>query len=237
MARSTRTDSGARALYGCIGLLLCGCATKAPPASSATVQTHFATPRALVEALVTACRSGDTAALVAAVGSANKALVESGNAATDRAQCQRFVVAADTMTRLDPAGPDRLVLVVGGYDYPMPVPLVKDAQGWRLDTAAGAAEITRRAIGMNELRAIAVCRTAAPGTPASADGYTFRALSGPGATLVAAPIEYRRTGVMTFLVGGDGAVYQQDLGADTTRIASAMMTGAAPDASWTVVTD
>jgi hypothetical protein len=236
MARSTWTDAGARALYGCIGLLLCGCAAKAPPASSAAVQTHFATPRALVEALVAACRSGDTAALVAAVGPANKALVESGNAATDRAQCQRFVAAADTMTRLDPAGPDRLVLVVGADDYPMPVPLVKDAQGWRLDTVAGAAEITRRAIGMNELRTIAACRAATPNPPASADGYTFRALSGPGATLLAAPIEYRRTGVMTFLVGKDGTVYQKDLGADTTQLASAM-TGAAPDASWTIVTD
>lgn len=219
------------------GALLIGCSTKAPSASSADGQSHFATPRALVGALVNACRSQDTAALVAAVGPANKALVESGDPAADRARCQRFVVAADTMTRLDPAGPDRLVLVVGSDDYPLPVPLVKDAAGWRLDTSAGAAEILRRTIGANELRAIVLCQAAARGqaAPAIADGYTFRTLNGPGAKLVAYPNQYRRTGVVTFLVAADGTLYQKDMGTETAQAASGL-TGVAPDASWSIVT-
>jgi hypothetical protein len=218
------------------GAALTGCASRTPAPASA--QKHFATPRALVEALVQGCREPNAAALVEIVGPANAALVQSGDAAVDRERCQRFVAAADTMTRLDPAGPDRLVLVVGSDDYPLPVPLVKSAQGWRLDTDAGAAEILRRTVGANELRAIATCRAAAHGAllPPSGSGYTYRALGGPAATVVAAPIDYRRSGVMTFVVGRDGTVYEKDLGAETTQLAAAL-TGAAPDSSWRPVSD
>jgi hypothetical protein len=227
-------------LAAALVLLLGGCASKPCPQAAAAAaqaaQTHFATPRDLVTALVSACRANDTAALVAIVGQDNAALVQSGNAATDQAQCRRFVTAADAMTRLDPAGPDRLVLVIGNDDYPLPVPLVKDAQGWRLDTSAGAKEILARTVGANELRAIATCRAAAKGAalPATASGYAYRALGGPGATLVAAPLEYRRGGVMTFVVAKNGTLYEKDLGAETTSLAAAL-TGAAPDATWRVV--
>ncbi len=228
------------ALLSAAALGMVGCASKPCPievaAASAAAQTHFDTPRALVTALVDDCKTNNSAALVAMVGKENAALVQSGNAAADQAACQRFVKAADAMTRLDPAGQDRLVLVIGSDDYPLPVPLVKDAQGWRLDTSAGAKEILARAVGANELTAIATCRAAAKGAslPASASGYSYRSLGGPGATLVAAPLEYRHSGVMTFVVAKNGSVYEKDLGADTTTAAAAI-TGAAPDATWQVV--
>jgi hypothetical protein len=217
------------------GIALSGCAMHKATAPAANRQTHFATPRALVEALINDCRTHDTAALIAAVGAENRALVDSGDAAADRARCERFVAAAATMTRLDPAGADRLILVVGSTDYPLPVPLVKDADGWRLDTAAGAAEILRRVVGENELHAIAVCRAAARGqaAPATAGGYAFRPLSGSGAALVAYPVQYRRSGVYSFLVASNGTVYEKDLGTDSAQVA-ASLTGA-PDASWAPV--
>ncbi len=40
----------------------------------------------------------------------------------------------------------------------MPIPLVKEAKGWRFDTAAGVDEIINRRIGRNELSAIEVIR-------------------------------------------------------------------------------
>ena len=43
-----------------------------------------------------------------------------------------------------------------------------------------------------------------------------------GFALVASPAKYRVTGVKTFIVSHDGIVYQQDLGPDTAKIASAM---------------
>jgi len=238
MKRTVSTRTGAW-LAGLLLLACAGCGAKQPcpkEAATAAEQTHFATPRALVEALLTACRSGDTAVLVAAVGKANAPLVQSGDAATDRAQCQRFISAAEAMTRLDPAGQDRVVLVIGTDEYPMPVPIVKDAQGWHLDTAAGAQEILARTVGSNELRAIATCRAAARGAslPASAGGYSYRALGGPAASFVAAPLEYRRSGVMTFLVAKNGTVYEKDLGADSAQLAAAIK-GDAPDSTWSVV--
>jgi len=50
------------------------------------------------------------------------------------------------------------VLHVGADDWPLPIPIVREADGWRFDTAAGKEELLNRRIGRNELTAIAVCR-------------------------------------------------------------------------------
>ena len=52
-----------------------------------------------------------------------------------------------------------------------------------------------------------------------------------GFALVAAPSEYRVTGVMTFMVSYDGVVYQKDLGPDTINIVK-NMERYNPDKSW-----
>lgn len=52
-----------------------------------------------------------------------------------------------------------------------------------------------------------------------------------GFAFVAYPAEYRSSGVMTFIVGADGIVYQKDLGRRTGELAKAMTTYD-PDASW-----
>ena len=43
---------------------------------------------------------------------------------------------------------------IGKDGWPFPIPLVKDASGWRFDTAAGKEEILNRRIGANELNAM-----------------------------------------------------------------------------------
>ncbi|HTV51056.1 MAG TPA: DUF2950 domain-containing protein [Steroidobacteraceae bacterium] len=52
-----------------------------------------------------------------------------------------------------------------------------------------------------------------------------------GFAFVAYPAEYRSSGVVTFVVGEDGVVYQKDLGPRTEQIARAMTTYD-PDPSW-----
>jgi hypothetical protein len=52
-----------------------------------------------------------------------------------------------------------------------------------------------------------------------------------GFALVAYPVSYRDSGVMTFVVDKDGQVYQKDLGSNTTQIASEMV-AYDPDATW-----
>jgi hypothetical protein len=53
--------------------------------------------------------------------------------------------------------PSRSILYIGNEQWPFPIPLVKDGQAWRFDTAAGAQEILFRRIGRNELTTIQVC--------------------------------------------------------------------------------
>ena len=57
-----------------------------------------------------------------------------------------------------------------------------------------------------------------------------------GFALVAYPAEYRNSGVMTFIVNHEGAVFQKDLGPHTAELAE-RMTAFNPDSSWTKVTD
>ena len=74
------------------------------------------------------------------------------------------------------------------------------------------------------------------------DGYYFQLLatrpkngteSKPtgGYALIAYPAEYRSSGVMTFVVMRNGVVYEKDLGANTSALASAM-TAFHKDATW-----
>jgi hypothetical protein len=55
-----------------------------------------------------------------------------------------------------------------------------------------------------------------------------------GFAFVAYPADYRSSGVMTFLVGGDGTIYQKDLGENTSDLAR-QMTEYNPDKSWRIV--
>ena len=86
-------------------------------------------------------------------------------------------------------------------------------------------------------------------------GYYFKVLKGQGSAaplgemdfmvggsmiggfaLAAAPAEYRVTGVMTFIVGPDGVVYEKDLGPDTLKTFQSM-DKYNPDKSWKVTED
>ncbi len=90
----------------------------------------------------------------------------------------------------------------------------------------------------------------ATGQPHPFHGYIYRLLTSQGANapggaksyivdgkmtggfaLVAYPVSYRDSGVMTFIVNQDGQIYQKDLGPNTDQIASEMM-AYDPDATW-----
>jgi hypothetical protein len=57
-----------------------------------------------------------------------------------------------------------------------------------------------------------------------------------GFALVAYPVRWGASGIMTFVVNQDGVVYQRSLGEKTAKIAAAM-TEYDPDSRWTVVQD
>lgn len=70
------------------------------------------------------------------------------------------------------------------------------------------------------------------------NGYYYRILNGGkathGFTVIAYPAEYRDSGLMSFLMSDNGALYQTDLGENTTG-AAASLTSADASQGWTLV--
>jgi hypothetical protein len=74
------------------------------------------------------------------------------------------------------------------------------------------------------------------GAPDSAKSYIVNGKMTEGFAFVAYPAEYRSSGVMTFIVGVDGVVYQKDLGKRTEVLAKSMKEYN-PDPSWSKAED
>ena len=117
---------------------------------------RFASPQQAVTALVAAVRDGHEAALLAVLGPGAEDVVNSGDPVADRNGRARFLKAYARKNGLKQENSDRTVLLVGSKDYPFPIPIVRQKQGWVFDTAAGREEILDRRIGRNELQTIAV---------------------------------------------------------------------------------
>jgi hypothetical protein len=70
-----------------------------------------------------------------------------------------------------------------------------------------------------------------PHAPGGAKDYIVDGKMVAGFAFVAYPVEYRSSGVMTFIVDESGTIYEKDLGANTTKLAEAM-TAYDPDSTW-----
>src|SRR5213078_2239673 len=93
------------------------------------------------------------------------------------------------------------VLHVGADDWPLPIPIVREADGWRFDTAAGKEELLNRRIGRNELPR--VCPV-----PSQHTGQARRPLlggGGPRREPSRAVRRVRRGGGLSRARGGRGA--------------------------------
>ena len=275
--------------------------------TTAGAQERFASPEAAARALGAAARDAtSTERLSAILGPGSDEILSSGDPVDDAAARKRFVTAIGQKTRIERDGDAVAILHIGNDDWPFPIPIVRDGEQWRFDTASGKEELLNRRIGRNELTVISVGRTfvdaqheyfarfrtyaqklrSTPGQkdglyweetdgdvsplgplvaeataegyrhgesdapPEPYHGYFFRVLKeqgkhGPGGArsyvrdgrmtdgfaLVAYPADYGSSGVMTFVVGEQGVVYQKNLGAQTADVAKAM-TAYDPDGSW-----
>jgi hypothetical protein len=135
--------------------LLCGAQSVLAQDSK---QKTFATPEDAVVALVNADKASDSNALRILLGVEGDKLLDSGDPVMDQRNREVFLVAYAEQAALMTQSPTRAILFVGNEEWPFPIPLVKDKQGWRFDTAAGAREVLFRRIGRNELTTIQVCR-------------------------------------------------------------------------------
>jgi Protein of unknown function (DUF2950) len=131
-----------------IGTLLCSAA------SSATAQQAFKTPDEAASALVSAAKTGNAKSIVTVLGPDGEDIVSSGDEVADVATREKFVTAYDAKHQITMDGDNKATMVIGGEDFPLPIPIVRKDGMWRFDTAAGREEILFRRIGKNELDAV-----------------------------------------------------------------------------------
>jgi hypothetical protein len=252
-------------------------------------QRHFPTAEAANDAITEALRKDDDKAISEMLGSGWRDFVPGTREDEDKAR-ETYLKAWDENHKLVPDGDNKMLVEVGTTGFKMPIPIVKDDDGWRFDIEAGHKEMIARQIGANELYVIQTLLAivdaqfdyaseqakktgtttyarrllsspgkqdglyweAKPGEPESPlgplvakaqpgdregegyHGYHYRLLYGQGANapggaysylvkdrmiggfgVIAWPVKYGETGVMTFIVNQNGDVYENDFGPDT----------------------
>jgi hypothetical protein len=275
------------------------------PVAAQVKQRHFPTADAAADAMTEALRKDDDKAISAMLGSSWRDFVPGTRDDEDKTRAD-YLKAWDENHKLVADGDKKMLVEVGTTGFKMPVPIVKDDDGWRFDIEAGYDEMIARQIGRNELDAVqtllaivdaqydfatsdpmktgttAYARRllsspgkkdglyweAKPGEPQSPlgplvakaqpgdgeghgyHGYRYRLLYGQGPNaqggaysyllngrmlggfgVIASPVRYGETGVMTFMVNQSGEVYERDLGPETAQRA-AQITLFDPDKEW-----
>ncbi|RJQ51401.1 MAG: DUF2950 domain-containing protein [Nitrospiraceae bacterium] len=119
-------------------------------------QKTFPSVEDAVKSMIDAVRSHDEKAMTAVLGPDSKDVISSGDEVADREGRERFIKAYEEKNRVEMVSDVKAVLYLGKNDWPMPIPIVKDGQGWYLDTKEAKEEILDRRIGRNELSAIQV---------------------------------------------------------------------------------
>jgi hypothetical protein len=122
--------------------------------SAAGAQQSFKSADEAMNALASAAKSGDQKAVLTILGKDAADLVSSGDPVDDQATRQRFLAAYDEKHAIEMDGNDKAIMIVGKDDFPFPIPIVRKADSWRFDTAAGREEILDRRIGRNEIDVI-----------------------------------------------------------------------------------
>ena len=154
-SRRPRFAAPVLALMICAAFIVLASCRKAP----ATPHRTFASPEEAVKTLISVVTKEDVDQLLTIFGPESKALVDNSDPASARRGRQVFTAAATERWKLVDRDGGGKTLVIGNEDWPFPVPLIQDAQGWHFDAAAGREEIVTRRIGRNELAAIEICQT------------------------------------------------------------------------------
>src|SRR5262249_38760479 len=101
-------------------------------------------------------KAQDKKELLKVLGPKGEQIVSSGDPVADRNARDKFVAAYDAKHSITQDGDDSATLVIGGDDWPFPIPMVRKHGGRRSGPPAGLAETLRRRIGRDELAAIQV---------------------------------------------------------------------------------
>lgn len=144
----------------------------------------FSSPDEAAEAVHSAAKQDDDAALMVIFGPGSKEMVVWGdNSDQRRNERAEFAHRFEQMHRLVTEPDGTVVLYVGAENWPLPIPLVQINGHWYFDADAGKREILFRRIGRNELEALEVCHALADAEKdyyATAHAYTMKFVSTSG---------------------------------------------------------
>ncbi len=132
-----------------------------PAAAQTPPQRIFQQPEQAAQALVKAAGENDQEALLDILGREHEDLIVTPDPQVLEQTRRVFYGAAQEQMALEEEDENTRILIVGDKEWPFPIPLVRENEGWRFDTAAGADEIINRRIGRNELEAIAMLQALA----------------------------------------------------------------------------
>ncbi|MDE2059140.1 MAG: DUF2950 domain-containing protein [candidate division NC10 bacterium] len=148
---------GRLAMIVVVALFIGVAGTRDAVAADPQRQKSFASPEEAVQTLVEAVKTGDMETLATILGPEGRPLIASGDAVADTQERERFVRAYDQLHKLERPAETKAVIIIGQDEWPLPIPVVKEGDTWRFDTAAGKEEILNRRIGRNELNTMQVC--------------------------------------------------------------------------------
>jgi Protein of unknown function (DUF2950) len=146
-----------RALYGLVVIVTVVLILLGSYRGAEGQQKTFKTPEEAAKSLVDAVKSNDTKELLAIFGPAGRELISSGDEVADKTGREHFVKDYEEMNKLEKGTDNKMTLVVGNREWPLPIPIVKKGEAWVFDTKAGKEELLNRRIGRNELNTIQIC--------------------------------------------------------------------------------
>jgi hypothetical protein len=149
-------------LIFCLAIALHAAPATKPESTTTTTQKQkqFDNPKQATDALIQATEAFDVPALEEILGPDSADLISSEDPVQDKQRAVAFAARAKEKMAVEPLNkdPNRVILMVGNDNDPLPIPLVKQKGKWIFDTKIGRQEILNRRIGTNELDAIAICR-------------------------------------------------------------------------------
>jgi len=114
-------------------------------------QEVFDSPEAAIQALSDLISQNDDQQTERVFGPGSVQMFRSGDAEADREDFGRVKAMIQERVEFEEIDADTRIALLGDAEWPWPIPLVKDGEGWRFDTDEGSEELLNRRVGRNEL--------------------------------------------------------------------------------------
>lgn len=114
-------------------------------------QQVFDSPEAAIQRLSELIGNYDRSEVERVFGQGSVEMFSSGDAATDREDFYRVKDMIQEAVAFEEVDGDTRVALLGEAEWPWPIPLVRDGEGWRFDSEKGRQELLNRRVGRNEL--------------------------------------------------------------------------------------